>query len=90
MRKKLSQNKPLRAKTLYADARVKFDLARQKLAALDLSETEITDLAQQPINRLQQKAIRAPIAGRVIERLVNIGQPVNAESQIYAGRSLSS
>jgi len=59
----------LRAKTLYADATVKFDLARQKLAALDLSETEITDLAQQPINRLQQKAIRAPIAGRVIERL---------------------
>lgn len=79
----------LRAKTLYADARVKFDLARQKLAALDLSETEITDLAQQPINRLQQKAIRAPIAGRVIERLVNIGQPVNAESQIYVLADLS-
>lgn len=79
----------LRAKTLYADARVKFDLARQKLAALDLSETEITDLAQQPINRLQQKAIRAPIAGRVIERLVNIGQPVNAETQIYVLADLS-
>lgn len=79
----------LRAKTLYADATVKFDLARQKLAALDLSETEISDLAQQPINRLQQKAIRAPIAGRVIERLVNIGQPVNPESQIYVLADLS-
>ena len=79
----------LRAKTLYADAKVKFDLARQKLAALDLSETEITDLAQQPINRLQQKTIRAPIAGRIIERLVNIGQPVNPESQIYVLADLS-
>jgi len=79
----------LRAKTLYADTKVKFDLARQKLAALDLSETEITDLAQQPINRLQQKTIRAPIAGRVIERLVNIGQPVNPESQIYVLADLS-
>lgn len=79
----------LRAKTLYADAKVKFDLARQKLAALDLSETEITDLAQQPINHLQQKAIRAPITGRVLERLVNIGQPVNPESQIYVLADLS-
>lgn len=79
----------LRAKTIYADAKVKFDLARQKLAALDLSETEITDLAQQPINRLQQKTIRAPIAGRIIERLVNIGQPVNPESQIYVLADLS-
>lgn len=73
----------LKARTTYAEAKLRLDLARQKLAALDLSEAEIAGLASQPMSRLREKEIRAPIAGRVIERLVNIGQPVTAESQLY-------
>lgn len=79
----------LKARTTFAEAKLRLDLARQKLAALDLSESEIANLATQPIAGLRAKEIRAPIAGRVIERLVNLGQPVTAESQLYVISDLS-
>lgn len=79
----------LKAKTAYAEAKLRLDLARQKLAALDLSEAEIGALSSQPMSRLRQKEIRAQIAGRVIERMVNIGQPVTAETQLYVLADLS-
>ena len=79
----------LKAKAAYTEAKLRNDLARQNLAALDLSEAEIAALSSQSIERLRQKEIRAPIAGRVIERLVNIGQPVTAETQIYVLADLS-
>ncbi len=79
----------LKAKAVYTEAKLRIDLARQKLAALDLSESEIAALSGQSIEHLRQKEIRAPIAGRVIERLVNIGQPVTSETQIYVLADLS-
>lgn len=71
----------LKAKAVFMEAKVKLDLARQKLAALDMSEQEIAALPSQPIADLRRKEILAPISGRVIERLVNIGQPVGGEGQ---------
>nr|CCD32091.1 Efflux transporter, RND family, MFP subunit [Methylocystis sp. SC2] len=71
----------LKAKTTFAEAKLRLDLARQKLAALDLSEQEIAALSTQPISSLRRKDIRAPIAGRVIERMVSLGQPVGGEGQ---------
>jgi cobalt-zinc-cadmium efflux system membrane fusion protein len=71
----------LKAKTTFAEAKLRLDLARQKLAALDLSEAEIAALSSQPIASLRRKEIRAPLAGRVIERLVSLGQPVGGEGQ---------
>ncbi|RTL90867.1 MAG: efflux RND transporter periplasmic adaptor subunit [Hyphomicrobiales bacterium] len=79
----------LKAKATYTEARLRLDLARGKLAALDLSESEIAALPSQPVSRLREKEIRAPIKGRVIERLANIGLPVTAESQLYALADLS-
>ncbi len=79
----------LKAKAAYTEAKLRMDLARQKLAALDLSEAEIASLSGQSIERLREKEIRAPITGRVIERLVNIGQPVTSETQIYVLADLS-
>lgn len=79
----------LKAKATYTEAKLRSDLARQKLAALDLSAAEIASLSGKSIEGLREKDIRAPIAGRVIERLVNIGQPVTAESQIYVLADLS-
>ena len=35
----------------------------------------------QAVAALRRKEIRAPISGRVIERLVNLGQPVGGEGQ---------
>jgi len=71
----------LKAKTTFAEAKLRLDLARQKLATLDLTESEIAGLSSQPIAALRRKEIRAPIAGRVIERLVSLGQPVGGEGQ---------
>ncbi|PPD46612.1 MAG: efflux transporter periplasmic adaptor subunit [Methylocystis sp.] len=79
----------LKAKATFTEARLRLDLSRGKLAALDLSESEIAALANQPISRLREKELRAPIKGRIIERLVNLGQPVTAESQIYVLADLS-
>lgn len=71
----------LRARSTFSEAKLRLDLARQKLAALDLSETEIASLPEQPVAELRRKEIRAPISGRVIERRVNLGQPVGGEGQ---------
>ncbi len=60
----------LKAKTTFMEAKLKADLARQ-----------IAALPTQPLAALRRKEIRAPISGRVIERLVNIGQPVGGEGQ---------
>ncbi|MDJ0449642.1 efflux RND transporter periplasmic adaptor subunit [Methylocystis sp. JR02] len=79
----------LKAKASFTEAKLRLDLSRGKLAALDLSESEMTALANQPIARLREKEIRAPIKGRVIERLTNLGQPVTPESQIYVLADLS-
>jgi cobalt-zinc-cadmium efflux system membrane fusion protein len=71
----------LKSKSTFAEARLRLDLARQKLGALDLSEAEISALPQQDVVALRQKDIRAPMAGRVTERLVSLGQPVGGEGQ---------
>lgn len=71
----------LRARTVFEEAKLRVELARQKLAALDLSETEIAALPKQPVGDLRRKEIRAPSSGRVIERRANLGQPVGGEGQ---------
>lgn len=79
----------LKAKATFTEAKLRLDLTRGKLAALDLTESEIAALAGQPISRLREKELRAPIKGRIIERLANLGQPVTPESQIYVLADLS-
>ncbi len=79
----------LKARATFTEAKLRVDLARGKLAALDLSESEIVGLANQPFSRLREKELRAPIKGRIIERLANLGQPVTPESQIYVLADLS-
>jgi len=82
----------LKARGAYEEARLHADLARQKLASLDLSEQEIADLPRQPVGALRRKEIRAPSGGKVIERRVSLGQPVGGEGQekeLYAIADLS-
>lgn len=79
----------LKAKATFTEAKLRLDLARGKLAALDLSDREISTLPSQPISRLREKEIYAQIKGRVIERLASLGQPVTAESQLYVLADLS-
>jgi cobalt-zinc-cadmium efflux system membrane fusion protein len=79
----------LRTKTTFTQANLRVDLARQKLASLDVSEAEIAALPKQTVSALRRKEITAPISGRVIQRLVNLGQPVVGDGQLYVIADLS-
>jgi cobalt-zinc-cadmium efflux system membrane fusion protein len=62
------------------------EVARQKLSALGLSESQIAALPQQPVDSLPQQEIRAPIKGRVVERKVDLGMAVgrdNLETELF-------
>ena len=71
--KVLSENDFLRARTTFEDARVKIETARQKLFALSLTAEQIEALPQQPVETLRRQELRAPIAGRIAERRVELG-----------------
>jgi len=82
----------LRAENAFAVSKLRHDLARQKLSALDVDEAEIADLPKQPVSNLRRYALRAPIGGRVIERKVDLGAPVGGDQQekeIYVIADLS-
>jgi cobalt-zinc-cadmium efflux system membrane fusion protein len=79
--KVLSENDFLRARTTFEDARVKIETARQKLFALSLTADQIEALPQQPVETLRRQELRAPIAGRVAERRVELGSLVGREGQ---------
>lgn len=76
-----SEQSYLKTRGAFEEAKLRVELARQKLAALDLSEAEIAQLPRQPVGELRRKEIRAPSAGKVIERRVHLGQPVGGEGQ---------
>jgi cobalt-zinc-cadmium efflux system membrane fusion protein len=79
--KVLSENDFLRARTTFEDARVKIETARQKLFALSLTAEQIEALPQQPVETLRRQELRAPIAGRIAERRVELGSLVGREGQ---------
>jgi cobalt-zinc-cadmium efflux system membrane fusion protein len=76
-----SENDYLRAKTLFEDMRIKFDVARQKLFALGLTGDQIAALPQQPVESLRLQELRAPMSGRIAERRVDLGSLVGREGQ---------
>ncbi|NOJ39886.1 efflux RND transporter periplasmic adaptor subunit [Bradyrhizobium sp. WSM 1791] len=83
----------LRAENAFSLSKLRHDLARQKLSALDVDETEIAELPKQPVANLRRYALRSPIAGRVIDRRVDLGAPVGGDQQekeIYVIADLSS
>jgi cobalt-zinc-cadmium efflux system membrane fusion protein len=77
--KVLSENDYLRARTTFEDARVKHEIARQKLFALSLTAEQIEALPQQPVETLRRQELRAPISGRIAERRVELGSLVGRE-----------
>jgi membrane fusion protein, heavy metal efflux system len=84
--KAATENDYLRARATAEDARIKMEVARQKLAALGLNEQQIAALPQQSVDSLPQQEIRAPIKGRVVERKVDLGMAVgrdNLETELF-------
>lgn len=79
----------LKAQTEAEEARIRLDLARAKLAALGLSTAEIEALPQQPIASLRRQEIRAPIAGRITERRLDLGAAVAPDTLAFVVADLS-
>jgi cobalt-zinc-cadmium efflux system membrane fusion protein len=79
--KAMAENEYLRTRNAFEDARVRWDVARQKLAALGMTEQQIAELPGQPIESLRLQELRAPIAGKIAERRVDLGALVGREGQ---------
>jgi cobalt-zinc-cadmium efflux system membrane fusion protein len=69
----------LRSRNAAAQAKMNVDIARQKLFAIGLTETEIAALPTQPEAVLRLQEVRSPIAGRVVDRKVDLGAAVGRD-----------
>jgi len=85
--KKIStEQQYLRSRNQAANAKMRNDITRQKLFALGLTETEIANLPKEPEAFLRRQEVRSPIAGRVVERKVDLGVAVgrdNLETELF-------
>ena len=82
----------LRSRNLAAQAKMRADIARQKLFALGLTESEIAALPNEPEASMRRQEVRSPMAGRIIERKVELGMAVgrdNLETELFAVADLS-
>jgi membrane fusion protein, heavy metal efflux system len=85
-KKVASEQQFIRSRNEAARAVMRIDIARQKLFALGLTETEIAGLSNQPEALLRRQEVRSPIAGRVVERKVELGVAVgrdNLEAELF-------
>jgi membrane fusion protein, heavy metal efflux system len=86
-RRVIAEQQVLRSQSAVAQARVNLNIARQKLFALGVTETEIAALPNEPETNLRRQEVRAPIAGRVVDRKVDLGAVVgrdNLETELFA------
>ncbi len=88
----------LNAKAAYSEATLRVDLARQKLSALGLNAAEVAASAKKDettpnLSTLRRYELRSPLAGRVVERKVDVGTKVGSEgdpADVYTVADLSS
>jgi cobalt-zinc-cadmium efflux system membrane fusion protein len=82
----------IRSRNAAAQTSMRLDIARQKLLALGVQESEIAGLPQAPEISLRSQNVRAPISGRVAERKVELGTAVgrdNLETELFVVVDLS-
>jgi membrane fusion protein, heavy metal efflux system len=81
-----SEQMLLRSRGAAFQAKMKLDIARQKLFALGLTDAELAGLPTLPEHLLRRQEIRAPMAGRIVERKVDLGMAVgrdNLETELF-------
>lgn len=87
----------LQVRATYTEAKLRFDLARQKLSALGIDAAEVADAAKREENTaarssLRQYELTSPLAGRIVERKVDVGTAVGKEgdpADLYTVADLS-
>jgi cobalt-zinc-cadmium efflux system membrane fusion protein len=76
----------LKSQGAAAQAKTNLDIARQKLFALGVTESELARLPGEPETALRRQEVRAPISGRVVDRKVDLGAAVgrdNLETELF-------
>jgi membrane fusion protein, heavy metal efflux system len=76
----------LKSQSAAAQTKMNFDIARQKLLALGVTENELAALPDEPETSLRRQEVRAPISGRVVDRKVDLGAAVgrdNLETELF-------
>ena len=79
----------LEARSAAEEARIRLDLARQKLTAMGVTSGQIQALSSSGGNQLRFHEVRAPVAGRVIERQAALGASVQGDSDLFVIADLS-
>jgi len=70
----------IRSRNAAAQTAMRLSIARQKLLALGVQDDEISGLPQAQDASLRSQSVRAPMAGRVVERKVELGTAVGRDS----------
>jgi cobalt-zinc-cadmium efflux system membrane fusion protein len=87
--KKISSEQDyLQARATVEEARIRIDLARQRLAAFGFNGSDLSRLNGSN-SGLQVLEIRSPIAGRVVERRAVLGASVPSETELFTVADLS-
>lgn len=92
-KKIIAEQRYLLTRMTTTEARLLYDLARQKLLALKFRNEEINNIGKDNGLTLSRKHIRAPSEGVITERRVANGEPVGGEGQkkvLYVISDLSS
>jgi membrane fusion protein, heavy metal efflux system len=77
----------LKSRGAAEQAKMNVDIARQKLFAVGLTESEIAGLPDEPEPLLSRQEVLAPMSGRVVDRKVDLGAVVgrdNLETELFA------
>ena len=76
----LPEQQYVKSRNAAAQSEMRFAIARQKLMALGVNDSEIASLPQAPDGTMRSQNIRAPISGRIAERKVEAGAAVGRDS----------
>jgi cobalt-zinc-cadmium efflux system membrane fusion protein len=90
--KAIPEQQYIRSRNAASQTAMRLDIARQKLLALGVDESEIVAIPQAPEGTLRLQNVRAPISGRVVERRVELGTAVgrdNLETELFVIIDLS-
>jgi len=88
----IPEQQHIKSRNAAAQSAMRFDIARQKLMALGVEDREISEIPRANESSLRQQNIRAPIAGRLVERKVELGTAVgrdNLETELFVIVDLS-
>lgn len=85
-----AEREVIQARATAEEARIRVDLARQKLAAIGIDQAQISRLPQRDVALLRFFEVRSPLAGRVIARPAELGSSVETNTALFTVADLSS